>query len=194
MFFLFSERQRLLDRLGSFLGAGRGVRIRGARLLLRPFRPAEIDDEWQALLTADPMSIATVPDEARFRARLRASGTMRDGWIDLAIDLDGDVIGRIQTFVPGDLPLPPGTFDLGIGLRAEARGRGYGREALSLFTDWLFDHEGAEVVEAATEPANVAMRTVFDRVGWTQAGRLTEAGREWVVYRITRADRRVAGR
>ena len=30
------------------------------------------------------------------------------------------------------------------------------------------------------------MRTVFDRVGWTQAGLVTEYGRQWVMYRITR--------
>src|SRR5215470_18844177 len=51
MFFLFSERRRLIDRIESFLGTAGGVRIRGPRLLLRPFRPIEIDDEWQAMLT-----------------------------------------------------------------------------------------------------------------------------------------------
>jgi len=194
MFFLFSERRRLIDRIESFLGTAGGVRIRGPRLLLRPFRPIEIDDEWQAMLTADPMTVGMLPDEGSFRARLRASGSMRNGWIDLAIDLGGESIGRIQTFVPGNQPLPPGTFEVGIGLRAVARGQGYGREALSLCTDWLFDHAGAEVIEAPTDPANIAMRTVFDRVGWRQTGLLTEAGREWVVYRITRADRQAAGR
>src|SRR5215470_7411211 len=44
----------------------------------------------------------------------------------------------------------------------------------------------AEVVEAPTDPANVAMRAVFQRVGWELAGSLTEYEREWVMYRITR--------
>jgi RimJ/RimL family protein N-acetyltransferase len=83
-------------------------------------------------------------------------------------------------------PLPRGTFEVGIGLREEARGRGYGREALALLTDWLFEHANADVVEAPTDPDNVAMRTVFQRVGWTLAGPLTEFGREWVIYRFTR--------
>ena len=68
------------------------------------------------------------------------------------------------------------------------RGKGYGREALALLTDWLFGHAAAQVVEAPTDPANVAMRTVFQRVGWTPAGSLTEYGREWVMYRITRRE------
>jgi hypothetical protein len=113
------------------------VWIRGERLLLRPFRPAEIDDEWQAMVNADPMTIAELPDEKAFRARLGRSGRMADGWIDLAIDLNGSCIGRIQTFVPMD-------------------------------------------------PANRAMRAVFDRVGWHQVGAFTEFDRQWVMYRITR--------
>jgi len=102
--------------------------------------------------------------------------------------LDGRLIGRIQTFVPPGRPRPPGTFDVGIGLREHARGQGYGREALDLFTGWLFGHAAAEVVEGSTDPANAAMRAVFQRAGWTFAGPVTEVGREWDQYRITRDD------
>jgi RimJ/RimL family protein N-acetyltransferase len=77
---------------------------------------------------------------------------------------------------------------VGIGLREDFRGRGYGREALALLTDWLFERAGAAVVEAPTDPANVAMRTVFQRVGWQLAGPWTELGREWVMYRVTRPE------
>jgi RimJ/RimL family protein N-acetyltransferase len=162
------------------------VRIHGPRLLLRALRPGEIDAEWQAIVTADPMAIAALPDEARFRARLQRSGSLQDGWLDLAIDLEGVSIGRIQTFVPADRALPPGTFEIGIGLREHLRGQGYGREALMLLTDWLFEYAAAQVVEAATDPANGAMRAVFLRAGWSLAGPWTESGREWLMYRITR--------
>jgi RimJ/RimL family protein N-acetyltransferase len=77
---------------------------------------------------------------------------------------------------------------VGIGLREDARGQGYGREALTLLTDWLFEHAAAEAVEASTDPANTAMRTVFRKAGWKPAGSLTELGREWVMYRITRQE------
>jgi RimJ/RimL family protein N-acetyltransferase len=164
------------------------VEIRGPRLLLRALRSAEIDQEWQAMVDADLMTIAELPDEAGFRARLQRSGRLEDGWLDLAIDLDGESIGRIQTFVPPDRPLPPGVFEVGIGLREDARGKGYGREALALLTDWLFEHAAAERVEAPTDPANVAMRTVFERVGWRLVGTLNEFEREWVMYAITREE------
>jgi RimJ/RimL family protein N-acetyltransferase len=158
----------------------RDVRIRGSRLLLRALQPGEIEEEWRAMVTADPMAIAELPREAAFGARLQRSGHLEDGWLDLAIDLGGVSIGRIQAFVPPGRALPQGTFELGIELREKARNKGYGREALALLTDWLFEHAAAEVVGASTDPANVAMRTVFQRVGWMAAGSLTEFGREWL--------------
>ena len=164
------------------------IQIRGSRLVLRALRPEEIEDQWQAMVTADPMAIAELPDETSFKARLRRSGQLGDGWLDLAIDLDGTPIGRIQTFAPAGRVLPPGTFEIGIGLREDMRGRGYGREALALLTGWLFEHAAAQVVEAPTDPANVAMRTVFDRAGWALAGSAAEYGRQWLVYRITRTE------
>jgi RimJ/RimL family protein N-acetyltransferase len=162
------------------------VEIRGPRLLLRAVRADEIDAEWQAMVTADPMTIAEVPDEASFRTRLQRSGQLEDGWLDLAIDLGGESIGRIQTFVPPGRPLAPGVFEVGIGLREHARGKGHGREALALLTHWLFEHAAAERVEAPTDPANAAMRAVFERVGWRLAGTLYEFDREWLLYAITR--------
>jgi RimJ/RimL family protein N-acetyltransferase len=162
------------------------VRIRGSRLVLRALGPGEIDEEWQAMVTAGPTQVVALPDEAAFRARLARSGRLADGWLDLAIDLDGVAIGRIQTFVPPDRPLPAGTFEIGIGLRELVRGRGYGREALDLLTGWLFEHAAAQAVQGSTDAANAAMRAVFRRAGWTRAGSLTEFGRGWVAYRITR--------
>jgi RimJ/RimL family protein N-acetyltransferase len=171
------------------MDAGTGeIVIRGSRLLLRALRPAEIDDQWRAMVNSDPIAIVRIPDEAGFKARLRRSGQLVDGWLDLAIDLDGAVIGRIQTFVPEGRQLSPGTFDVGIGLDEAVRGKGYGREALALFTGWLFEHAAAQVVEAPTDPGNAPMRAVFGHVGWSQAGTVTEHGREWVVYRITRQE------
>jgi RimJ/RimL family protein N-acetyltransferase len=166
----------------------RDVRIRGSRLLLRALQPGEIEEEWRAMVTADPMVIAALPEEAAFKARLRRSGHLEDGWLDLAIDLDGVSIGRIQTFVPSRWTLPPGAFGVGIGLREDARGKGYGREALALLTDWLFERATAEAVEASTDPANTAMRTVFRKAGWKPVGSRTEPGREWVMYRMTRQE------
>ena len=163
-----------------------GITIRGSRLLLRPLTSLEVDDAWREMLDADPMTIAFLPDEAAFKARLHRSGRLEDGWLDLAIDLDGRYIGRIQTFVPPSRPLPPGVFEVGIGLRDDARGKGHGREALAIFTDWLFEDAGADRVEAPTDPANGPMRAVFEHVGWELVETYREFDRGWVMYAITR--------
>ena len=68
------------------------------------------------MVDADLMTIVDVPDETAFRARLQRSGRLEDGWLDLAIDLEGASIERIQTFVPPGRPLSPGVFEIGIGL------------------------------------------------------------------------------
>jgi hypothetical protein len=61
------------DGQASTTGAGE-VRICGSRLLLRAFQPGEVEAEWQAMVDADPMTIAELPDEAGFKARLQRSG------------------------------------------------------------------------------------------------------------------------
>ena len=95
--------------------------------MLRPLLTAEeIDEEWQAMVAADPLAIGELPDEDSFRARLRRSGRLLDGWLDLAIDLNGVSIGRIQTFVPAGRALPTGTFDVGIGCARICAGRATG--------------------------------------------------------------------
>jgi RimJ/RimL family protein N-acetyltransferase len=163
------------------------VEIRGERLLLRAFRPQEIDGEWLERRDADPMTVAVEPDEQEFRERLAGSGRLEGGRLTLSIDVDGESIGRIETYVPPDRALAPGVYEVGIGLREPMRGRGYGREALALLTRWLFMHAGAKRVQASTDPANLAMRTVFDRVGWEQVGPIHEFDREWIMYAMTEA-------
>jgi hypothetical protein len=76
------------------------------------------------MVTADPMAIAELPDQVSFSARLQRSGHLDDGWLDLAIVVGGVSVGRIQTFVPPGRSLPAGTFEVGIGLRESARGKG----------------------------------------------------------------------
>jgi RimJ/RimL family protein N-acetyltransferase len=164
------------------------IRIQGDHLVLRPLKPEEVDAEWNEMVNADPMTIASLPDETEFKARLRRSGLMENGWLDLGIDLDGRLIGRIQTFVPPGRELDPGTFDIGIALRDDVRGRGHGTEALELFTDWLFREADAERVEAPTDPDNFPMRRVFEKVGWKLVGTQHEFEREWVVYAIEQDD------
>jgi Acetyltransferases, including N-acetylases of ribosomal proteins len=161
------------------------VTISGERVTLRALRPDEIEEQWQEMLHADPIEIVAVPDEAAFKARLARSGHLANRVIDLAIDVDGSAVGRIQTFLPPDRLDQPDVYNVGIALKAEQRGRGYASDALRAFTRWLLD-EGARRVEGRTDPDNVAMQKVFDRLGWTLAGELEDGGRTWLLYVIDR--------
>lgn len=138
------------------------------------------------MVNADPMTRGGPVDEHDFKTRLARSGALIDGWLDLAIDADGVSIGRIQTFVPPGRELAPDAYWIGIGLRQAARGQGYGREAMTLLTDWLFGVAGASLLEAPTDVANTAMRTVFDRIGWRHTRTYEDYGRTWAHYAITR--------
>ena len=154
--------------------------------MLRAITPAEIEAEWQEMVNADPMARGGPVDEQDFKARLARSADLIDGWLDLAIDLDGVSIGRIQTFVPPARELAADAYWIGIGLRQRVRGHGYGREAMTLLTDWLFAAAGASLLEAPTDVANSAMRAVFDRIGWRHTQTYEDFGRTWAHYAITR--------
>ena len=68
----------------------------------------------------------------------------RTRWRKMETGLDRAKDQIEQTFVPPGRTLDPGVFEVGIDLREHARGKGYGREAIAVFTDWLFDQEAAK--------------------------------------------------
>ncbi len=162
------------------------INVSGLRVKLRPFRPDEIDAQWQEMVGADPIEIAGLPDEGVFKARLARSGCLDGRVIDLAIDVEGLSVGRIQTFVPPDRFDQPHVYNMGIGLKAAYRGRGYASDALLVFTRWLLDEAGAHRVEGRTDPENLAMQKVFDRLGWALEGEVVDGGRTWLLYVIDR--------
>jgi RimJ/RimL family protein N-acetyltransferase len=163
------------------------VRIEGERVVLRPVRLDEFEDLWADRHAADRSVLPVAPDRNALWARVERSGVMRDGTIDLAIEGGGQRIGEIQTYVPTTRPLPAGTFELGIGIDERYQGQGYGTEAVRLFVGWLFTTVDATSVQMATVEANVAMRTVLDRLGFTALGTSLDHGQEFVLYAVTRA-------
>lgn len=165
------------------------VTIQGDRVVLRPFRPEELD-AWVASRSAsagDPtVNPAGPPDPERLRERVERSGRMRGGWIDLAIQVDGRLAGEIGTYAePGVTPVP-GTFFIGIGLFDPAdRGHGVGTEAVRLLCDWLFSAAAAVRVESSTAVTNTAMRRVFERLGFVHEGVEVRWDVEWARYGLS---------
>lgn len=162
------------------------IRIEGERVVIRPLRIDEFEDVWADRLGAEPWEQPVMPEREALRARVERSGIMQDGAVDLAIEVDGKRIGEIQSYVPPTRSLPPGAFEVGIGIGPAFRGEGYGTEAVRLFVGWLFENKGATRVHMPTVESNIAMRTVLGRLGFSVEGTTHELGHEFLFYVVTR--------
>jgi RimJ/RimL family protein N-acetyltransferase len=144
-------------------------------------------DDIEALVAArehDSTSFAPEGDElrARLRKQIERSPSLADGgFVSLAIENDGQLIGDIQARAPKN-GFPRGVCEIGITLFPDVRGNGFGRQAVTLFTEQLFE-DGMERVQASTAVDNLAMWRVLELVGYEFEGVLrafgpTEDGRE----------------
>src|SRR2546428_556524 len=91
------------------------VVIRGERVVLRPFRPEELDQWHRArMASADDRTRFPVgpPDPERLRERVERSGELREGELDLAVEVDGRLIGEIGTYAEPGWTMLPGLFFL----------------------------------------------------------------------------------
>jgi RimJ/RimL family protein N-acetyltransferase len=176
------------------------IRLRGDRVVLRPFAESEFDALWREE-TKDRGEFDRAwqkQDEAareRVRARVTRSGSWREGKVlDLAVEADGALIGDVQVRHAEQMA-PPGLYELGIGLFTGSRGKGYGTETVRLITRYLFDEERAMRVQLGTDVENMSMRRVAEKAGfrfegvmrgfWTADG---EAPRDYALYARTRSD------
>ncbi len=161
--------------------------LRGELVTLRAIRPDELE------IFMRGVGRRNIPRE-RLLERVHRSGGLVDGMLDLGIEVDGTLIGDVQARRPQEA-LPPGVVEVGVDLHDSAdRGRGYGREAVSLLTGHLFVEGIAERVQGSTAVDNVAMRTVFERLGFTFEGVMrgfmpVAGGREdYALYAVLREE------
>lgn len=172
--------------------AGAVVELSGQHVRLRPPAAADVD----ALVGSrdDDPGFAAQGEEAREQLlrQIERNPTLEDGgFLSLVIEADGELVGDIQARAPKH-GFPPGVCELGITLFASARGKGYGREAVQLFTEHL--HEtGWPRVQASTDVENAAMRRVLERCGYAYEGVLRsfapaddDARDDYAMYASTR--------
>jgi RimJ/RimL family protein N-acetyltransferase len=174
------------------------IRLRGARVTLRPFRAGEFDALWAEEIADRGAFQLPVPNDAAFRERLRrrvdASGSWTRTELMLAIEVGGTLVGDLQARRDDDT-MPSGLFEVGIGMFRGCRGRGLGTEALSLLTEYLFLEEFAHRVQLSTDVDNVAMRRAAEKAGYTFEGVLRGfwpvpegPPRDYAMYARTRPD------
>jgi RimJ/RimL family protein N-acetyltransferase len=86
------------------------------------------------------------------------------------------------------------TWNIGIGLLAEERGKGYGTLAQRQLIEYLFSYTQYHRIEAGTETTNLAEQRALEKVGFTREGVLrgacfrAGAWRDMVSYSILRTD------
>lgn len=167
------------------------IELRADRVLLRGFRPDEVDLAVERMQSIPPAELDRDTLRER-RERIERSGE-RGGWeIMLAIEADGRLVGDVQGRCPR-FALPPGVWELGIELwDAADRGRGFGTKAVALLSGFLFEREDAIRVQATTDVDNAAMRRLLEALGFgfegVLRGFMPDAGgapRDYAMYGLT---------
>jgi RimJ/RimL family protein N-acetyltransferase len=156
----------------------RHPRITTERLVLLPQTLAAaralLAGEETGLMLADGYPHADTFDALRMFVE---NGSTDDdgGWfVTLA---DGRVIGDCGTLGWTD---QDGRVEIGYGLAAPYRGKGYGTEAARALADWVAARPDVTGVTASVEIGNVASRRLLEKLGFSLSG---EAEGHWQLAR-----------
>lgn len=174
----------------------RPVLLTDGDLRLRPF----VEDDLEAMVAAREVGTVGVrrgEDDARrlMRDKIERSGRMVDGRLDLAVELDGRLVGSVDARQARQA-MPPGVYEIGIAIFAETdRGRGLGSRTVRLLADHLFADPATHRLQASTWVENAAMRRVLEKLGWSFEGTMRgfmPAGpgvrHDYALYAVTRQD------
>lgn len=99
------------------------------------------------------------------------------GWL---VNLAGQTIGDCGTHGPAD---EAGVVEIGYGLAAPFRGRGYGSEVVAAITGWLLSRPEVRAVRATVLSHNAPSRRVLEKAGFV----LVAERRRELAYEVTAA-------
>ena len=166
------------------------MRIETARLVLRRWRPEDVDAladmyddpaivRWLGPLTRDDAA-ATV---ARYEHHWDVLGFGRFAVEERAT---GRFLGRVGAMRQPDWAATPEKDEIGWVIRADRWGEGLATEAAAAALADSFRRVGLERVVSFTLPENVVSRRVMEKCGLTYRGVAAWKGREHVWYDATR--------
>ena len=132
-------------------------------------------DDAPVLLARESLGLASSEERAeeteRLRRRIAQPTTLEeDGFLALAVEHEGTLVGDIQARAPRH-GFPPGVCEIGLTLFVEVRGRGLGTDAVRLLTQHLHA-VGWPRVQASTAVGNDGMRRALERSGYVLEGAL----------------------
>jgi RimJ/RimL family protein N-acetyltransferase len=147
--------------------------VHGERLLLRPFRPDDVDavfracqdgdlQRWLTALPSPYTRAAAVEFVTDIAPRGRRAGTD----LGCAIEVDGELVGACGAHHLTTGRLGP---EIGYWMAPWARRHGYAAEAARALADWALGH-GAPRVHLFTDVGNTASQAVAVRAGFTAEG------------------------
>lgn len=158
------------------------VRPVGRLVTLRPLTRADLElfDGWHLDgRLASEFDTFGLRRAERHRGAYEETGLLTEDGGDLVVmttdgaEPVGDVQWHAVRYGPnrGSIAL-----NIGITLRTDARGRGYGSEAQALLAAYLLGWTTANRIEASTDLANLAEQRALERAGFTREGVLRGAG------------------
>ncbi|MEU6391367.1 GNAT family N-acetyltransferase [Streptomyces sp. NPDC046939] len=151
------------------------VKLTTARLRLRTFEPADIDEVCAAVQDPGIQRWVPVPSPyTRADAEYFVRSVVADGWrtdteytFAVRTAEDGPVLGAVAIHHPR-----AGTWEIGFWAAKEHRGRGYTTEAVLALARWAFTDLGCTRLEWRAEVGNTGSRTVAEKAGFTMEGTL----------------------
>jgi RimJ/RimL family protein N-acetyltransferase len=154
--------------------------IETERLLLRPFREADVDD--LHAMRSLPEVVRYLYGEVRSRKEVEAILAERVTLTSLAEDDDSLVLAaerRADGRVIGDVALwlrsaEHRQGEIGFVFHPDVQGQGYAREAASALLDLAFSELGLHRVFGRTDPRNEASAALMRRLGMRQEAHLRE--------------------
>jgi RimJ/RimL family protein N-acetyltransferase len=132
------------------------------KVTIRPYRLEEFERACEIRKLEEP------DRRERFFKRFQNLGQWDDHYLQLAIDLDGQLVGDFQ-LRKCDATRPDGALEMGIEIAEEHQGKGVGTLALIEGAKFAFA-EGAHRIEGSTAEDNFAMRKAFEKAGWKFEG------------------------
>jgi RimJ/RimL family protein N-acetyltransferase len=145
-----------------------------ARIRLRDITLADADllDSWNADPDRAEFNDFGEPMSPLNREAL-AAGPLRNEQNGMLVveTADREPIGTVGWHKVRYGPNPESdAWNIGIELRPEWRGKGYGTEAQRELASWLFEHTGVNRVEAQTDIENIAEQRSLEKAGYVREG------------------------
>lgn len=152
--------------------------LTGERVVLRPFRPEDVEPLWRAKLdpltwaqtSASPLVPVTLADHQAHYAQPAS-----ESLVQFAVDVDDRLVGRALLFHVDPLAR---SAEAGLSLLPEHQGQGLGKDVLRVLLRYGFRSRNLRRVHLQTLSSNEAGLRCYRAVGFVEEGRLREAA--WV--------------